>query len=193
MADDLDLARQAGASESDLEVIRQFKERAQDFALSEANLHKLGVAVARMGDAELEKEYGDLVARADWIRSKIQAVTQAIDNAIRTAKSILGLQGLNAVGQLGAWFIPIAVIVGAVAIIGYWLADYAKFVRKLQEREQIAADLVAQGVDPQAAELQASRAISESTRGGLFNVDFSSPIVIALLIGAGIWLYQRSR
>lgn len=186
-------ARQYGASSSDISALASFKARVAEFNAARANLQKIGAAIARTNDMEAWRQYGELVARADGIQSKVSSVMGAIDSAFRTARAALGLDGLRALSGLGiVWLLPVAAIVAAAAVIGYWLADYAKFAKRYSEQQRIAAELVAQGVDPAEAQRQAAQVAAAAAPQGLGEA-VGGLLKFAVIIGVGFFVWSRYR
>ena len=188
---DVDAARAAGASSSDLALISKLKAYAAQFTAYRQDLQRRGPAIARTNDYDLMVEYGRLVDRADYIQEKVTAALAAIDSAFRTARSALGLDGLRALSALGVvWLIPVAVIAAAVALIGYWITDYLKFVKRDDARQQIVAQLTAAGMSPIEANRQAAETTKEA--GGLFADVGKAAGLVAALVGA-YFFYQWYR
>ena len=191
MADYVASAKQLGASKADLTLLEQFRNRVETFQRSRAELQTIGAQIARTNDMAAWKEYGDLVARADAIEAKVTAALRAIDSAIAAGRAALGLDGMRALAGLGiVWFIPVAVIAAALAVLGYWLADYAKFRARYSEQQRIAGELVAQGVEPIEAQRQASAAVAAaapSTFG-----EAAGTVIKVAAIGFGLYLFWRA-
>ncbi len=176
-------ARAAGASEADLSLIDRLKSRAQDFEIARADLQRIGAAVARQNDYDLSMEYARLVSRADSIRSKIGAATTAIDKAVQWSRAALGDLSGQDLGALGVvWLLPGAIILGAIAVIGYWLTDYRKFSARFSEQTRIATELVAGGMDPAAANIEAGRAVA-ATAPAMFALGGTMTLGLIALVG----------
>lgn len=192
-------ARDAGASEDELALIRNLKGRVADFQAARASLQALGAQVAKSNDYDTLIEYGELVNRADSIQSKIESVTQAIDKAMAWARATFGRQGMQDLSDLGiAWFIPVAAIGAALALIGYFLNDYAKFVARFREQQRIAGELVAAGADPASAQQQAARAVASTSPGWLAQLTGNGMNLTSMLAIGGLaflaWLgWKRYR
>lgn len=170
-ADDAQIiaARESGASDSDLSIIANLKERAREFEAARLELTRMGPAVARTNDYDLMVEYGELVNRADSIKSKIATAMQAIDSSIRWARGTFGVSGMATLSSLGlVWFLPAAVIAAAIAVIGYWINDYMKFSQRFDQQARIASELQAQGMDPSEANRQAAAAVAATAPAGFF-------------------------
>lgn len=185
-------AQDAGASPSDVSQLQRLKDRVAEFLSARQHLLEIGPAVARSDDEQLMAEYGELLERADFLESKISAATSAVDQVIRWGRGALGLDGVRELGQLGVvWFLPATVIAGAVALIGYWLADYAKFARKFREQQRIAEQLRQQGVDPAEAERQAAAAVAQTVPSWL--APLTTPLGLAALVVGGYLVWRASR
>ena len=188
----VEAARQAGASEQDLSMIGELVARAQDFEAARQELMRMGAAVARTGDNALMQEYGDLVARADSIRSKIDAATQALDSAIAWARGTFGVSGMQTLAELGAWFLPIAAITAATAVLGYWISDYVKFSRRFNEQQRIARELQAAGADPVTAQRQAAESVAATSPGVFAGFGgLTAPVLLAALLIVGVLIYRN--
>ena len=184
-------ARAAGASDADLDLIAQLKARARDFELARQQLQRLGAAVAKTNDYDLQMQYSRLVDRSESIRSKITAATTAIDNAVRWARGALGDLTGRDLGALGVvWFLPGAIILAAIAVIGFWLTDYQKFAARFDEQTRIAAELVAGGMDPAAANVEAGRAVA-ATQPGMFAL--GGGMTLGLIAIVGLVLFANAR
>jgi hypothetical protein len=185
----LEAATAAGASDAELSQILNLKARAAEFQRAFDQLLSWGAAVE---GTELEAEYSKLVGRGFSLRDQVQAATAAIDDALRWARGVFGLDGLQALAGLGiVWFIPLAAIGAAVAALGWWLADYAKFARKFAEQGRIAAELRAAGVDPIEAQRQAAAAVASTVPGWL--APLAGPLGLAALAAVGFLIWQRTR
>lgn len=138
-------------------VIGIFQRKAQEFEAAQAALSR---PPAKPLPPELEAERRRLLERSAVVRSTVLRIRGALDDvqaALRgawglvtgawdTARSVVGLNALPELGSLGlAPLIPIALVAAAIATVTVFLADYAKFSRKVEllERgytpEQIAA------------------------------------------------------
>jgi len=184
-------AEAAGATAGDLDLIARLKLRAQDFELARRELQRMGPAIARTNDTALLMEYGRLVERSDRIKSQISAATGAIDKAISWARAALGELSHAELGALGVvWLLPGAVILTALAVIGYWLADYRKFSMRFNEQARIAGELVAGGMDPAAANLEAGRAVA-ATAPGMFGLGNIATLVA--IVGLALFAFSNVR
>lgn len=120
-----------------------------------------------------QKEKDALLSRAETIRKTIRGLTSWSDT--------LRINELDGMGFLP--LIPVAVIGGAVAAIGYWANDYAKFAKAINYQ----STLVSQGIAPdQAAIMAQQQAESGST---LFQL--SGIMKIAALMGIGWFVYKK--
>lgn len=186
-------AAEAGASHSDLDLIATLKSRVADFNAARDELQRMGAAVAHAGNVELEREYGRLVGRAEQIQSQIDAALGAVDSALKWARAAIGLEGLRSLSAMGvAWFLPAAVLVGAIAVIGYFLTDYIKFAKRFNEQTRITQELVAAGIDPATAQRQAAETVAAAAPGFSFG-GFSQPLMLGLLATLGVLLWTRYR
>jgi hypothetical protein len=185
-------ARQYGASASDIAMLADFKQRVAEFQAARRELQKIGAQIARTNDMAAWAEYGKLVERADSIERNVTAVTNAIDSALKSARAALGLEGVRALAGLGiVWVLPVAVIAGAVAIIGYWMADYLKFAKRYSEQQRIVAELVQQGVNPIEAQRQAAEVVAAAAPSMFGNV--AGVLKFVAIVGVGFFVWQQYR
>lgn len=111
--------------------VAELKARAQEFAALFADLQGKAAQAARLG---LSSEYNDLMNRGALIRNSVQSVTSAIDSIYNSVSNLFGLSGIQRdhLGNLGVIpLIPIAVIVGAIALIVKWLSDAYQLKSKI--------------------------------------------------------------
>lgn len=184
-----DAARDAGASERDLSIIGNLKTRAAEFEAARQELVRMGPAIARTNDYDLMVQYGELVNRADSIKSKINTAMSVIDRSIQMARAAFGSAGMSALSDLGVvWFLPVAVVTAATAVIGYWLTDYLKFSERFKQQARIASELEARGLDPVEAQRQAAEAVA-ATAPGWFSAFTGKTALWAgvLLVGALVY------
>ena len=186
-------AREYGASSSDVSMLANFKSRVAEFQAARGELQKIGAAIARTNDMEAWRQYGELVARADSIESKVTAALRAIDSTLSAARAAIGLDGVRALAGLGfVWVLPIAIIAAALAVLGYWLSDYAKFAARYREQQRVASDLVAQGVDPIEAQRQAS-AVVAAAAPRTFGESLGGVLKFGAILAAGLYVWHLYR
>lgn len=162
-------AREAGASERELRELANLKTRAQEFEAARSWLESIGPEVMSTGDTELMVMYGSLLNRADAIKSRIAQVTNTLDQALRWARGVIGLNGMRTLSGLGVvWFVPLAVMAGAAAMIGWWMKDYLRFRERFVAQRETAARLKSEGMDPAEAERQAADIVSRTAGRGFF-------------------------
>lgn len=150
-------AIEAGASDSDIALIRDLKRRAADFEAQRQELIALGPAIARSGDNALMLEYGQLVARADSLKGKITTGLRLIDQAIAAVKNVIGISGMRTLGDLGVWFLPAAGIAVIIAALGFWVNDWLKFKARARSQLQLQQQLIEGGTAPAAAAREAAQ------------------------------------
>ena len=184
-------AQQYGASKSDLSMLQTFKQRAAEFLGARADLQRLGAHIARTtNDEKTLLEYGALVDRAAFIEEKISQATRAIDASFTAVRRAIGLDGLRALSALGiVWLLPVAIVAGALAVLGYWLSDFAKFKARFSEQQRVAAELVSQGVAPIEANRQAAAIVASAEPQGLA-ATVGGALKFALIAVAGFYLWQ---
>ena len=184
-------ATQYGASSSDISMLRTFKQRVAEFQAARGELQKIGAAIARTNDMQAWREYGELVARSESIESKVTAALRAIDASLAAVRAAVGLDGLRALSALGiVWLIPVAIIAAALAVLGYWLADYAKFAARYREQQRVASELVAQGVDPIEAQRQASTVVAAAAPQGIGDA-LGGLFKFAAILAVGYFVWSR--
>lgn len=185
----VDAAAAAGASDWELSRILDLKSKAAEFQAAFNALLAAGPAVV---GTELEAEHGALVERGARLRDQVQGALDAIDTALRWVRGTFGLEGARTLAGLGlVWFLPLAAITAAIAALGFWLADYAKFAKRFAEQQRIAAELESAGIDPVEANRQAAAAVS-SAAPGLFTA-FSGPVALIGLAVVGYLIARELR
>lgn len=195
----IDAAEAAGATSLELSHILNFKRLAAQFADAFQQLGTWGAAVQ---GTELEGDYNDLMQRGFAVRDQVASIMNAIDSMVSKVSSwfktivswVPGLgtmrpYELQAMGLV--WFIPVAAIVAAIAVLGYWLHDYAKFAKRFAEAQRIAEDLQSQGIAPVEAQRQAAAAVAGTAPGFLSNL--GTPLSLIALVGGGWLLYRWSQ
>lgn len=201
-ADEIAAAEEAGASEHELLSIFNLKQQSARFATAFSTLLSWGDSVE---GTELEAEYNKLVDRGFGLKAKIDSLMAQVNSAIDWVKGLTkwipGLGNSGGVGTLVpyesgtlglAWFIPVAAIAAVLGIVGFWLADYAKFARKFAEQQRISRELQAEGVNPIEANRQAAASVAGTTPGLLSFGGGPVPwLLIAAAVGGGIYLYRR--
>jgi len=150
-------AIEAGASDTDIALIRDLKNRAAEFESQRQQLVAMGPAIARSGDNALMLEYGQLVARADSLKSKITTALNLIDQAIAAVKRVVGISGMRTLGDLGVWFLPAAGIAVIIGALGFWVTDWLKFKSKARSQLQLQQELIEGGTAPAAAAREAAQ------------------------------------
>lgn len=184
-------AQQYGASSSDVSMLANFKNRVGEFNAARRELQKIGAQIARTNDMDAWRQYGELVARADAIESKVGGALRAIDSALKSARAALGLEGMHALAGLGiVWVLPIAIIAAALAVLGYWLADYMKFAKRYAEQQRVAGELVAQGVAPAEAQRQAAAVVAAAAPSG-FGESLGGVLKFAAILGVGLFVWHQ--
>ena len=149
-------------------MIENFKIKVRNWWVSVGNLKKTPVPASKQ--AEKDK----LLSRAETIRKTIKGLTSWSD----TLKISELNQGLGFLP-----LIPVAIIGGAVASIGYWLNDYAKFSKSIAYQ----ADLVSQGIPPAQAAIMAN----DQAQSGSIIGELSGIMKMVLIAGAGYFIYIK--
>ncbi len=138
--------------------VDEFKSKADEFYNEWQRLRGMRQAAAR--DPEALKEWNRLMGQADGVAAKVSDVEKAVNQAKSWGLSVFGLNGLrDSLGELGAVQFVVALVIGAIAWLGTWLADAYQLDRKLTYQEE----LIAQGISPERA---AETASGEATGGG---------------------------
>ena len=115
-------------------MIETFKRKVREWWASVQKLKALQVPTNK------QAEKNKLLSRAETIKNSIKSATNWSDTLRIDELGFLPL-------------IPLAVIGSAVAAIGYWVTDYAKFSSSVQYQ----ATLISQGVSPEKAALLANQ------------------------------------
>ena len=123
-------------------MIESFKQKVRDWWASVQKLRAMKVP------ANKQAEKDKLLSRAETIKNVIKKATNWSDTLKIDELGFLPL-------------IPLAVIGGAVASIGYWVADYAKFAKSVQYQ----STLISQGIAPEKA---AALANQQANPAGIF-------------------------
>lgn len=136
------------------EDVSILKQKAQEWAGKVVNLYNTPVP------PELAAEKKVLLTTAKKIKDAIEYLTGP-------------LTALAAMNQMQLGFIPVVVgvigVAGAISAIVYWTTDYAKFVKKIEDRNT----LIAAGMTPaQAVKAQETM----HGKGSLFGIDTSKII-----------------
>lgn len=142
-------------TEQEKGVIQQFKDKAREFWRWWENLSQQKSFVDRQ-NPQLQKEYEELMNRGVDIRSKIEWITGAIDRAVNLYESAkdwfletVGLDEIQAekmAKQSDLAIAPlvaiggVAVISGAIAAIGKWVADAVTMSRRLAEIRRLEGE-----------------------------------------------------
>lgn len=157
--------------------VDEFKAKADEFYTEWQRLRGMRQAAAR--DPEALKEWNRLMGQADGVAAKVSDVEQAVNAAKSWGLSVFGLEGMrDGLGALGAVQFVIALVVGAIAWLGTWLADAYQLDRKLTYQEE----LISQGISPERAALTATE------REGDFFSSLGSGIGTGVAIAAGVGL-----
>lgn len=165
-------------------IIERFKARIAEFTSLFSRLSGVGSNVP----PEMRGEYETLISRGTTIQSTIDNLTGGINTAVDWFRGAFGLDavGMARRGELGVLpLLPVAAISGAMALIGYWITDTMKFIKKMDQFEQMRA----QGVP--AAE--AAQAVQTAGAGmPIFGIDLQRWIVPMAILG-GVWWFIRNK
>lgn len=160
--------------------VSELKARAAEFMSLFQDLETRGAQAAALG---LSAEYNELMGRGASIKARVLQVTGAIDSVYNNVSNLFGLAGYKPVSGLGNLglipLIPIAIIVGAIALMVSWITDAYNLRNKLAAA-QFAGANAAQIT--QIASGGSSSFLPSLTGGLLGNTG------VFLLIGAGLLL-----
>lgn len=173
-------AIEAGATDSDIALIRDLKTRAAEFEAQRLQLVAMGPAIARSGDNALMLEYGQLVARADSLKSKITTGLRLIDQAIAAVKSVVGISGMRTLGDLGVWFLPAAGIAIIIGALGFWITDWLKFKAKARSQLQLQQELIEGGTAPATAAREAAAVYGRQTSNWLLWIALAGAVIVGI-------------
>lgn len=158
--------------------VNELKARAAEFMQLFNDLSSRADQAAAAG---MSAEYNALMSRGASIKAQVQQVTSAIDNVYNSVSNLFGLSGAG-FGELGIIpLIPIAIIVGAIALLVKWISDAYTMRNKLAAATAAGAN---------AAQLTQ---IATGSSGSIFST-LTSPgslmgnAGVFLLIGAGVLL-----
>lgn len=160
--------------------VNELKARAAEFMNLFQDLEaRQGQAMA----AGLMAEYSELMGRGASIKARVLQVTSAIDSVYNSVSNLFGLAGYkpgSGLGNLGLIpLIPIAVIVGAIALMVSWITDAYNLRNKLAAAQSAGANAAQ---ITQIASGGGSSFLPSLTGGLLGNTG------VFLLIGAGLLL-----
>ncbi len=165
-------------------IIERFKARIAEFRDLFARLR----GVSNQVPAELQGEYHDLISRGSTIQSTIDTITGGINKAVDWFKGAFGMDavGMARQGQLGLIpLLPVAAITASLALIGYWITDTMKFIKKMNQFEELRA----QGVSAS----EAAQAVQTTAEGPpIFGVNMQQ-WVLPLVIFGGVWWFMRNK
>lgn len=166
---------------SDLNIVQTLRDKAAEFSKAYNYLIQAGPIVKK--HPELAPEYNALLSRGTSIRSSVTALLTQVESVIKTITSLIpGMSGLEILPAI----IPIAIILGSIALITKWVADYITFNKKLQQIQQ----LTAQGISPE-------RAVSIVTQAaqtpGLLGQLISPQIGWIIMGGIAIYIFASVR
>lgn len=155
-------------------AVDNLKAKAQEFARVFSGLQSDASNVP----PELKAQYDALMSRGQWVKNQIQSITSGIDfgfNMFSSTPLMHGLQkmgGMNALGILP--LVPIAIIVGGVAVIVAWLAD----AYSMQQKINIA----------KASKANPNEIAKILGAGSGTSANFFQAAGVMLLIGVGVML-----
>lgn len=160
--------------------VNELKARAAEFMNLFSDLETRQAQAAAAG---LSAEYNNLMSRGATIKARVLQVTNAIDGVYNSVSNLFGLSGFkpgSGLGNLGLIpLIPIAIIVGAIALMVSWITDAYTM------RNKLAA---AQAVGANAAQITQ---IASGGGGGLLSTvtgGLMGNVGLFLMIGAGVLL-----
>ena len=166
--------------------VDEFKGKADEFYTEWQRLRGMREAAAQ--DPETLKQWNALMGEAENVTAKVSDVEQAIQTAKSWAGSFFGYDAIkNGLGDLGAIQLVLAVIVGAIAWLGTWLAKAYNLDRTLTYQE----NLIAQGVSPERA-----AATAREETGGFFpefGAGLGKGIAIAAAVGLALWFMLEKK
>lgn len=174
-------------------LITDFKDKARKFWAMWENLNSRRVEVSSY-PPEVQREYKSIMERGVGVRSKIEWITGLIDQAASAYKSVkswvaekfglgeIPVRQLEGMGIIP--LIPVAIISGSLATIGYWVNDAYRLNKKLDEIKRLEG----KGYSPERAARVASRNVSMP--GFFSGID---KLVLPLLLGGATLYYLNKR
>ena len=165
--------------------VDEFKGKADEFYAQWQRMRDLRQAAQR--DPDALKEWNALMGEAEDVQAKMSDVERAIQQAKEWAGGLFGVdETRNGLGL--AYPLAIALITGAIAWLGSWLAKAYQLDRKLSYQE----NLIGQGVDPRVAAQTA-----KEEEGGFFPAlgqGIGQGVAIAALVGVALFImFRRAR
>ena len=159
------------AGQGDVATMSRLERALRDFHdyYERLNDVKWGAAVARSGDMELYRAYGEALQDAERMKSRIEAALGAWDKV----KGMVGLNGLP--------LIPLAIAAGLIAAIAALVSAGNSFIRKADIR-------LAMNADPDLTYEQAAAQVDRDSRS-----DFGRVVDLAHLALTGGLLYLAYR
>lgn len=170
------------------DVIGQFKNKAAEFTQWYNTIS--GIKIDPVLYPELIAEKRELLTRGDSIKEKITYITGKVDEAWNWLTSNFGLSGYEMEEQLEDTglgllpIVPIAVVVGAVALIVKWCLDAKRFADKIK----LMGNLRRQGYSPD----KATEIIKDlENKTAIFNFGSALPVVLIGGFALLAWIKHR--
>lgn len=138
-----------------LDAVKDLRAKAQDFNTIRERVEKSGAIVEK--NPRLAAKRKALLDQFATVRGTVEKTTQGIDAAYSQVRNVAGKQGLQGLGDLGLFWIPIAAIIAATGGVTYAVkrgADYLEDVDKetevirLVEDEDLTPQQAREIVDP---------------------------------------------
>jgi hypothetical protein len=165
----------------DVSMLEKFKAKTREF--SDAFNRLTSMRVDAQSSQSMRDEYADLVETGQSIKDKIQYITQKVDDATGFFSNLFDFDGFgmvrNSVNRhpvgLGILpLIPIALMGGALAYMGSYIADIYLFERKITEQKRLES----QGYNAD----DASQIVQRTVKKGMFAgaADIAKPVGFAV-------------
>jgi len=167
-------------------VVQMFKDRVRKFWQVYQDLENRADEVPNA----LKDQYSSLMSQGSYIRSTIETITNTYDEVSTWLSDVwgyFGAAGIDArLGNLGfAVTVPLAIVVGASALIVKWLSDAYAMQKKLDTVQRLQN----QGYNAD----QAASIVKNATTGSSL-ISFSGlkqPLIIGVLAVAGLWYANK--
>lgn len=146
--------------------VDQLKKVAKDFTALFSQLSDLKNIAAK--NPVLKAEYDALMSKGSLVRSQVENVTRLIDKAVGSATSILGKESTvrlyGMMGEMGFLpLVPIAMIIGAIAVVGAWNAQ-AMILRTKLQKAQLDEAVKAGATAEQITQISQQQSLSNQSK-----------------------------
>lgn len=172
----------------DMSWLEKFRQAAIEFRDALASLVSMQSYV--QSRPALKKEYDGLMSTGSTIKATVEYITTTVDKVTGFFSNLFGLGNMpmyaRPSSQLGVIpLIPIAMISGAVAVMGKWVRDVYLFERTVSEQKRLES----RGLSPSEASAIVQGNSSAAGGDSLFGA-FSPLIKPAAVLVGGLFLLK---